>query len=100
MKKIQFVSVAVFVLGFGWLSASPEMRAQAAKPPVNGDSEAKGGPAYSGMYSFLKDGEFVQVTVEEGGMSRDLCRDSATARATRARSLINFSKAARSRETG
>jgi hypothetical protein len=43
------------------------MRAQAAKPPVNGDSEGKSGPAYSGMYSFLKDGEFVQVTVEEAG---------------------------------
>ncbi|HTS08534.1 MAG TPA: hypothetical protein VMP68_23405 [Candidatus Eisenbacteria bacterium] len=38
------------------------------------DSKSKGNPAarssgpnYSGMYSFLKDGEFLQVTVEDGG---------------------------------
>lgn len=28
---------------------------------------AKAGPDYSGMYSFLRDGEFVQISVEEGG---------------------------------
>ena len=33
-------------------------RAEAAKPDNH---------AYSGMYSFLKDGEFVQLTVEDGG---------------------------------
>lgn len=27
----------------------------------------KNAPSYSGMYSFLKDGEFLQVTVEDGG---------------------------------
>lgn len=27
--------------------------------------ETRGGQAYSGMYSFLKDGEFVQLTVED-----------------------------------
>ena len=30
-------------------------------------SEAKEAQGYSGMYSFLKDGEFVQLTVEDGG---------------------------------
>lgn len=30
-------------------------------------SPEKDGRAYSGMYTFLKDGEFLQVTVEEGG---------------------------------
>src|ERR1700758_2505467 len=29
--------------------------------------EKKSEPGYSGMYTFLKDGEFVQVTVEDGG---------------------------------
>jgi len=34
-----------------------------------GDSKAPARPGaeYSGMYSFLKEGEFVQVTVEDGG---------------------------------
>jgi len=35
-----------------------------AQPPAADPKEQR---AYSGMYSFLKDGEFVQLTVEEGG---------------------------------
>ena len=35
-------------------------------PPPAGDARPEG-HAYSGMYSFLKDGEFVQITVEDGG---------------------------------
>ena len=35
-------------------------------PPPAGASRPEG-HAYSGMYSFLKDGEFVQITVEDGG---------------------------------
>jgi hypothetical protein len=31
------------------------------------DASRPEGHAYSGMYSFLKDGEFVQITVEDGG---------------------------------
>jgi len=51
------------------------MAAQDAKP--SGDAAAKSsgqaaaadqdGKAYSGMYAFLKEGEFVQVTVEDAG---------------------------------
>jgi hypothetical protein len=36
--------------------------AQVAKP-----APAQPGSEYSGMYSFLRDGEFVQITVEDGG---------------------------------
>jgi hypothetical protein len=35
-------------------------------PPPAGAARPEG-HAYSGMYSFLKDGEFVQITVEDGG---------------------------------
>jgi hypothetical protein len=44
-------------------SAAPESR------PASPKSEAENNPGaqYSGMYSFLKEGEFVQVTVEEAG---------------------------------
>ena len=38
-------------------------RAQDAKP----QTDMNGGHAYSGMYTFLKEGEFVQVTVEDAG---------------------------------
>ena len=51
------------------------LRAQDAKP--SGDKQAdkaqpssdnaNEGRAYTGMYSFLKDGEFLQLTVEDGG---------------------------------
>jgi hypothetical protein len=56
---------------------SPTMVAQNSQPtqnstPKTSDKAAEGKaekaqPGYSGMYSFLKDGEFLQVTVEEGG---------------------------------
>jgi len=72
MKNIHFVLAALLALGS--LGASPELRAQAAKPsagavtsPTKPEAAAKSAPAYSGMYSFLKDGEFVQVTVEDEG---------------------------------
>ena len=93
MKKIQFIGVPPrffsglivptlmvfgFVLPMRLLSGVAELFAQEAKagtrpaettatnsPTTKPD--AKSAPAYSGMYSFLKDGEFVQVTVEEAG---------------------------------
>ena len=72
MKKIHFILIVAFVLALGVISISA--RAQDAKP--SGDAqpkseqpapEAKSAPAYSGMYTFLKEGEFVQVTVEDEG---------------------------------
>lgn len=47
-------------------SAKPKSAAEAdAKDPAQQDS--KTGQSYSGMYAFLKEGEFVQVTVEDDG---------------------------------
>jgi hypothetical protein len=76
MKKFWFTFVAVLMLALGLLSISAELRAQEAKPSGNAGAKSaeppaapeqgtKSGQAYSGMYSFLKEGEFVQVTVEE-----------------------------------
>ena len=78
MKKINLIFMAGLMLGLGWLSVSAEMRAQEAsrsgnagakprEPAAPGEQDAKSGQAFSGMYSFLKEGEFVQVTVEEAG---------------------------------
>ena len=36
-------------------------------PPVFAQSAASDAPDYSGMYSFLKEGEFMQITIEEKG---------------------------------
>lgn len=63
------------LLGFGMLCAPVDLRAQDAKTSGEkqvgksqpSSSDAKEGQACSGMYSFLKEGEFVQLTVEDGG---------------------------------
>src|SRR5271169_988581 len=71
MRKLLFLFVFVVALAFGAPSVCGELRAQEAKPPADAGSkpvpDAKSGQGYSGMYMFLKEGEFVQVTVEEGG---------------------------------
>lgn len=76
MKNSRVVLVLLGVLGFGPLG-TPLVHAQDAKPaqdttakPAEKDaavSSGKSTQSYSGMYSFLKDGEFLQVTVEDGG---------------------------------
>jgi hypothetical protein len=72
MKIVRyFVTCSVIGLEVWCASASP--RAQDAKP--SGDKEAERSQpssdnakrAYSGMYSFQKEGEFLQLTVEDGG---------------------------------
>lgn len=69
MKILGFVLVGLFICS-GTLSASWEMLAQDTKtsgdekPASKASEEAR---AYSGMYGFLKEGEFVQLTVEDDG---------------------------------
>lgn len=73
MKTVRFFAIAL-VLGLGMWSTSA-LQAQDAKNSgqPNEKSAGKAAPAdanpkaYSGMYTFLKDGEFVQLTVEDGG---------------------------------
>ncbi len=66
MKRIYFVCVCYLVLALAVLTVSGELRAQEAKPSAP-EQDAKTGHEYSGMYTFLKEGEFVQVTVEDAG---------------------------------
>jgi hypothetical protein len=70
MKRFHFIFIFIFalalILGLGVLSNSSALAAQEAKPGVAAPA-SNAGHAYSGMYSFLKEGEFVQVTVEDGG---------------------------------
>jgi hypothetical protein len=66
MKKI----LGMFVVALAGLGVSA--RAQEAKPSGEAakseqSAVARSIPVYSGMYTFLKEGEFVQVTVEDEG---------------------------------
>ena len=69
MKKINLIPA--LVIGLVTLSGSLRLSAQATQPsPVPAkpvESNPQTGQAYSGMYAFLKEGEFVQVTVEDEG---------------------------------
>jgi hypothetical protein len=62
MKRISVILALVLALA---AAGAMTLRAQDAAPAS--DKDAKSGRAYSGMYTFLKEGEFVQVTVEDEG---------------------------------
>jgi hypothetical protein len=55
------------------LCLSAEVRSQSTDPTQNSQkqpspaAQTKTDPSYSGMYTFLKEGEFVQLTVEDEG---------------------------------
>src|SRR5499427_7889811 len=74
MKIIRSLSIAL-LLAFAALHGAPELPAQDAKDSgqPSEKSAAKSTPAStddracSGMYTFRKDGEVVQLTVEDGG---------------------------------
>ncbi len=59
MRRILFL-----FLGFGLLFSLPGL---SQETPGADKTPASQPPDYSGMYSFLRDGEFVQVTVEDAG---------------------------------
>lgn len=72
MRKVQFIFAFISAFVLGLAVAATGLRAQESgtkseAPAAGGGAEAKAGQEYSGMYSFQKEGEFVQVTVEEAG---------------------------------
>jgi hypothetical protein len=77
MKRFHCILVLLSVIGSGALSRPADLVAQSATPQENAPakpaeqaaspSKSDGPQAYSGMYSFLKEGEFVQLTVEDAG---------------------------------
>jgi hypothetical protein len=70
VKKLGVVLWIVLGAWFCVASFSVTAAAQEAKPAEGqsaADKDARGGHEYSGMYSFLKEGEFVQLTVEDDG---------------------------------
>jgi hypothetical protein len=68
----EFTLSFALALGMAALCVSAKLQSQTAKPAPNepatpAQSQAKPGQGYSGMYAFLKEGEFVQVTIEDEG---------------------------------
>jgi hypothetical protein len=66
MRKLIGIAGLAIALGVVGLTAAQQ---DAAKPEQSSPAaQAAGdGRQYSGMYSFLKDGEFVQLTIEDNG---------------------------------
>jgi len=74
MHRLAVIFVSLGIIGLGIASPAATAAGQDAKPPASKSTEqaapqkdAKEGRAYSGMYTFRKEGEFVQVTVEDEG---------------------------------
>src|SRR5580704_6884731 len=71
MKSWRAILVSAVAVGAMVLASSAAAQESKAAASKAGDSpaahEATAGREYSGMYSFLKDGEFVQITVEDAG---------------------------------
>jgi hypothetical protein len=76
MKRIRYILLVCCAIGLGLPFGSALSSAQSATPQEDAPASSAGhaapasksGPqAYSGMYSFLKEGEFVQLTVEDTG---------------------------------
>jgi hypothetical protein len=69
MKRLGMV--CRFVVAFGMMGSFGLAQAAEPQAPKSGGQAAaqdkKAGADYSGMYMFLKDGEFVQITAEDAG---------------------------------
>ena len=62
-----FAAIAALAPSTGAQESAQSKTTPKAVDPASPAHEAKAGREYSGMYSFLKDGEFVQITVEDEG---------------------------------
>ncbi|HET6181675.1 MAG TPA: hypothetical protein VFE61_32450 [Candidatus Sulfotelmatobacter sp.] len=66
MKRIKISLAIALAVGLcGITAALAGQESKPADPSAQKDTQAQ--PAYSGMYTFLREGEFVQVTVEDEG---------------------------------
>src|SRR5260370_28939541 len=65
---------ALLGLGLSLLPLMSQVRAQSSRPaspstqqPVSVPKDEKAGQQYSGMYAFMREGEFVELTIENKG---------------------------------
>jgi hypothetical protein len=64
---VRFVFVFAIIASFWLTGLAQDAKPQAPQSGAQTAAPAKAGANYSGMYMFLKEGEFVQVTVEDKG---------------------------------
>jgi hypothetical protein len=62
---VVIAAVLIAALPSALLGQEPKATPSPSKPPAA--NQAQDGRQYSGMYSFLSEGEFVQITVEDQG---------------------------------
>jgi hypothetical protein len=69
MNKLMSRVALLVLIALAWVAGAQDSKPQdpGAKSGEQAQAENKRGAGYSGMYTFLKDGEFVQVTVEDAG---------------------------------
>ncbi len=67
MKNLSLILLVAIGLINAFSFASGQSPASPPPSRSNNGAVPSAAPNYSGMYSFLKDGEFLQITVEDGG---------------------------------
>jgi hypothetical protein len=63
----RWLAVFVWGLSFAVVAVGQESKPATPKESPSAAPDANSGKVYSGMYSFLRDGDFVQITVEDEG---------------------------------
>lgn len=67
--------IIVFVLCFAALASAQKTRKGKGEAPTAQNSSVAGMEDISGMYSFLREGEFVQINLEQRGVSGYISRE-------------------------
>jgi len=89
-----FCMLSVFPAGAQDNNAADD-KSQSAAQKDNAPTDSKGGQAYSGMYTFLREGEFVQITVEDDGRVTGFVSRFADADGDKGAFLDQFFKSAK-----
>jgi hypothetical protein len=74
MRITYFKKIAVFLLVFVAVLAAQKAKKDKVAPPAPSSANAAA-EDISGMYSFLKEGEFVQINLEQSGVSGYISRE-------------------------
>lgn len=67
--------IVVFILCFVAVAAAQKTGKNKGQAPASANSSVAGVEDISGMYSFLRDGEFVQINLDQSGLSGYISRE-------------------------
>ena len=76
MFRLKLFTIFLFALSLAATSQSPQRKPMSSSPSQAVPPAGDNAPAedFSGMYSFLKDGEFVQITLDKEGITGYISR--------------------------